>query len=84
MNKVRQLKVKGALLLGLVALLSIGIGVNTHSHPVARAHHLVAFGKGAFVEMNPKTGKVVTVGRGVTITMNVKTGRIVSVNSARG
>ena len=68
-------------MVGLVAVFSIGIGLDIHSSPATHAQHPIAFGNGAFVMMNPKTGKVVALGSGVTVTMNVKTGQIVSVNS---
>jgi len=68
-------------MVGLVALFSIGIGVNSHSSPATHAEHSVAFGNGANVMINPKTGKVVAFGSGDTVTLNVKTGQIVNVNS---
>jgi hypothetical protein len=81
MTKVRQLTVGGALMVGVVALLSIGIGENIHSSPATHVQPPVAFGNGVSVLLNPKTGKVVVLGSGVTFTMNAKTGQIVSVNS---
>jgi hypothetical protein len=81
MSKVRRLVTGGTLIVGLVALLSIGIGQNIHSIPAKPDGHTAALGNGVTVTMNVKTGQIVGLGNGVTVTMNVKTGQIVSVIS---
>jgi hypothetical protein len=81
MTKVRRLATGGALMVGLVALLSIGIGQNIHSSPARPDWHTVDLTNGFTITMNPTTGKVVSLGNGVTVTMNTQTGQIVNVNS---
>lgn len=82
MGKVQRLIIGGTLIVGLVAVMSIGIGRDIHSAPAKPNRPTVALGNGVTVTMNVGTGKVIGLGNGVTVTMNVKTGEIVSVNSS--
>ena len=80
-TNVRRLAIVGALIVGLAAFLSIGIGPNIHSSPERPVWHPVALSHEFTVAINLTTEKVVTLVNGFTVTMNVETGQIVNVRS---